>query len=56
MRRQAGRSAAGYVLDQRRVGDDEPLAALLVAVVLVAPPQFAQLDRFDIRLQGVPPL
>ncbi len=56
VRRQAGRGAAGDVLDQRRVGDDQPLAAARVPFVLVAPPEFAQLDRFDIRLQGRPPL
>ena len=51
MRRQPGGGAPGDVLDQRGVGDDEPLAHALVAVVLVPPPEFAQLNRFDVRLQ-----
>jgi hypothetical protein len=54
MRRQPGGGAPGYVLDQRRVGDDETLANFAVAVGLVTSPQFPQLDRFDIGLQGVP--
>jgi hypothetical protein len=52
MRRQARGRAAGDVLDEWRVGDDETLAHTLVTILLVAAPQFAQLDRFDIRLQG----
>ena len=57
VRRQAGGGAPGDVLDQRRVGDDQPLADALVAFILVATPEFAQLDRFDVRLQGsVPPV
>src|SRR3954453_4355450 len=55
MRRQPGGGAPGYVLDQRRVCDHEPLTAALVAFLLIAPPEFAQLDRFDVRLQGFPP-
>jgi hypothetical protein len=56
MRGQPGRRAPGDVLDQRRVGDDQPLANAFVSIVLITPPEFAQLDRFDVRLQGFPPL
>src|SRR5258708_37674657 len=55
MRRQAGRSAARPLLAKRGIGHDQALANALVAILLVAPPEFAQLDRFDVRLQGFPP-
>jgi len=51
-----GSDPPGHVLDERRVGDDEPLADPIIAFVLISPPQFAQLDRFDVRLQGYFPL
>ena len=53
VRGQARRHAARDVLDQRRVGDDEPLAGLLVPGALVAPPQVLELDRLDVGFQAV---
>ena len=50
VRRQARAHAPGDVLDQRRVGDDETVARLLVTRRLVAPPQIAKLDGFYVRL------
>jgi hypothetical protein len=41
VRRQAGGGAAGYVLDEWRVCDDESLADFGVAVLLVPTPEFA---------------
>ena len=35
---------------------DQPLANAIVPILLIPPPEFAQLDRFDVRLQGFPPL
>ena len=52
--RQARAHPPGDVLDQRRVGDDEPLARALVPGGLVPPPQVLQLDRFDVGFQVVP--
>ena len=49
VRGQAGADAAGDELDQRRVGDDQPLAGALVALVLVAAPELPQLDRLYLR-------
>ena len=51
VRGQAGRHAAGDVLDQRRVGDDELLARTVGAAALVAAPEVPQLDRFDVGFQ-----
>ena len=56
VRGQPGRHAAGDVLDQRRVGDDEPLARPLVPVRLVAAPEVAELDRLDVRFPCPPVL
>ena len=55
VRGQPGGHAAGDVLDQRRVGDHQPLARALVAGGLVAPPQVLELDRFDVGFQRRPP-
>jgi hypothetical protein len=54
VRRQPGRHAAGDVLDERGIGDDEALAGAFVPVTLVAPPQILQLDRFDVRFHPCP--
>jgi hypothetical protein len=57
VRGQARGGAPGDVLDQRRVRDDQPLADARVAFGLIPPPQFSQLYRFDVRLQGsIPPV
>jgi hypothetical protein len=56
MRRQPGGGAPGDVLDQRRVSDDQTLPRPPITVGLVAPPQIAQLDRFDVGLQDLSPL
>ena len=45
-----GGHAAGDVLDQGRVGHDEPLARTLIAGSLVALPEIPQLDCFDVGL------
>jgi hypothetical protein len=52
--RQAGAEAAGDELDHRRIGDYEPLARGVVAVVLVAPPQIAELDLFYASVHAGP--
>ena len=51
---QARAHPAGDVLDERRVGDHEPLAGALVAGRLVAPPEVLKLDRFYVRFQDCP--
>jgi len=56
VRGQPGGGPPGDVLHQRGIGDDEPLANAIVSILLIPPPEFAQLDRFDVRLQGFPPL
>ena len=54
VRRQAARHAAGDVLDEGRVGDDELLARPRGIGPLVAAPQILELDRFDVRFQDGP--
>ena len=49
VRGQARGHAPGDELDQGRVGDDQSLAGLLVALELVATPELAQLDCLDVR-------
>jgi hypothetical protein len=54
VRREAGRHAAGDVLHERRVRDDQALARSGIAAALVAPPQFLELDGLDVRVQRDP--
>ena len=50
VRRQPRCHPPGDELDQRRVGDHEPLPGALVTVLLVAPPKVPQFDGFDVGL------
>ena len=54
VRRQARRPPPGDELDQRRVGDDESLAGLLITFVLKQAPELAQLGRLDVPLHPRP--
>src|ERR1039457_4119859 len=57
MRWQPRGCSPGYVLDERGVGQDQPLTHPSVSIGLVSPPEFSQLDRFNIGLQGfLPPV
>jgi hypothetical protein len=52
VRGQTAGHPAGYVLDERREREHQPLAGLLIALVLVAAPKVLELDRLEICLHG----
>src|SRR2546422_560625 len=52
VRGQARGHAAGHVLDQRRVRDDEAFARSLITGTFVPAPQVLELDRLDVGLQS----
>jgi len=56
MRGETGGHPPGDVLDERRVGDDELLTGRLGLLLLVAPPQFFELEGFDVGVQSLLPL
>jgi hypothetical protein len=54
VRRQTGGHAAGHVLHEGRIGDDEALTGVRIRGGLVAPPQILELDGLDVRVQRDP--